>query len=527
MTETTADEKKAEEMSIILQKTKITQEPSNEMAELLHTIQQVAETHETLIAFGPATEESIEKKANWARDVAESVACDCSEVHTQCVGDLITKTMIVRKKPSLNHHLDLRVAVVGNVDAGKSTLVGVLTAPLSFLDDGRGLARSRVLRHKHEAETGRTSSIAEEQHMRLSSRGDCLALEKHAKIPVNHALPAKVISFIDLAGHERYLRTTVYGLTAHEPDYVMVVVGANHGITRMTKEHLGMAIALNVPIFVVITKVDLCPEPVMKETLKQLSKLLKMPGARKQPYAVRNLDDLMFAVRSFGRTAITPILCISSVNGTNVPLLRSFFNLIPPRRTWASHGNEAAEFLVDQFFNVPGVGIVVAGTLLSGSVSVNATMNMGPSNQGKFNAVTVKSIHHMRVSVPALLAGQTGAFVVKSRTKEHVKNFGIRKGMVLLDPSINAVASKGFECDMLVLHSQTTMKLNYQPVLYARNVRQSVRISKMDQEVLRTGVRARVTFDLLHRAEYLRVGTKVLFTEGKTKAIGTIRALIE
>ena len=34
----------------------------------------------------------------------------------------------------------------------------------------------------------------------------------------------------------------------------MVVVGANHGVTRMTKEHVGMAIALNVPLFVVITK---------------------------------------------------------------------------------------------------------------------------------------------------------------------------------------------------------------------------------------------------------------------------------
>ena len=64
---------------------------------------------------------------------------------------------------------------------------------------------------------------------------------------------------------------------------VLVVVGANHGVTRMTKEHVGMAIALNVPLFVVITKVDLCPEPVMKETIKQLLKLLKLPGARKQP----------------------------------------------------------------------------------------------------------------------------------------------------------------------------------------------------------------------------------------------------
>ncbi len=38
--------------------------------------------------------------------------------------------------------VDVRVAVVGNVDSGKSTLVGVLTS--GCLDNGRGLARSRV-----------------------------------------------------------------------------------------------------------------------------------------------------------------------------------------------------------------------------------------------------------------------------------------------------------------------------------------------------------------------------------------------
>lgn len=163
--------------------------------------------------------------------------------------------------------------------------------------------------------------------MRLNTKGASLATERHQKASVDTSETAKVVSFIDLAGHERYLRTTVYGLTAHEPDYVMVVVGANHGITRMTKvskcmrqphawvggwlvnqcsrswhiepraqlcvepraeprrvlyatpvpfqEHVGMAIALNVPLFVVVTKVDLCPEPVMKETMKQLSRLLK------------------------------------------------------------------------------------------------------------------------------------------------------------------------------------------------------------------------------------------------------------
>jgi len=307
---------------------------------------------------------------------------------------------------------------------------------------------------------------------------------------------------------------------------VMVVVGANHGITRMTKEHVGMAIALNVPLFVVVTKVDLCPEPVMKETMRQLSKLLKLPGARKQPYIVRNDDDLMLAVKGFGKSAIAPVFTISSVDGTNVPLLRRFFNLMPSRRSWAAQDKMPAEFLIDQFFNVPGSGLVLAGTLLSGLISLNHSLLMGPNSHGKFNPVTVKSIHHMLTAVTALLPGQSGAFVVRSLSKDHVRQFGVRKGMVLLQPSINPQATKSFLCDVVVLHSQTTMRVNYQPILYARNVRQCVRIAAMDKEVLRTGVRAKVTFEFMFRPEFLVVGSKVLFTEGKTKAIGTISELL-
>jgi len=49
----------------------------------------------------------------------------------------------------------------------------------------------------------------------------------------------------------------------------------------MTKEHLGLALALNVPVFVVITKIDMCPPNVFQETLKILQKILKSPGCRK------------------------------------------------------------------------------------------------------------------------------------------------------------------------------------------------------------------------------------------------------
>jgi len=58
---------------------------------------------------------------------------------------------------SIREENDVRIAVIGNVDSGKSTIVGVMTK--SILDDGRGSARKKVFNFIHEAANGRTSSI--------------------------------------------------------------------------------------------------------------------------------------------------------------------------------------------------------------------------------------------------------------------------------------------------------------------------------------------------------------------------------
>ena len=51
----------------------------------------------------------------------------------------------------------IKISVIGNVDSGKSTIVGVLSK--SIFDDGRGSARLKVFNYPHEVENGRTSSI--------------------------------------------------------------------------------------------------------------------------------------------------------------------------------------------------------------------------------------------------------------------------------------------------------------------------------------------------------------------------------
>jgi GTPase len=69
--------------------------------------------------------------------------------------------MLLRQRPeSVDNVIETRIAVVGNVDAGKSTMLGVLVK--GGLDDGRGKARVNLFRHKHEIESGRTSSVGME-----------------------------------------------------------------------------------------------------------------------------------------------------------------------------------------------------------------------------------------------------------------------------------------------------------------------------------------------------------------------------
>lgn len=89
---------------------------------------------------------------------------------------------------------------------------------------------------------------------------------------------AKLITFMDLAGHRKYLKTTVTGLTGYLPHYAMIVVSGSAGILGMTQEHLSLALALEVPFFVVVTKIDVTSPD---QTLNNLESVLKSTGCNK------------------------------------------------------------------------------------------------------------------------------------------------------------------------------------------------------------------------------------------------------
>lgn len=83
----------------------------------------------------------------------------------------------------------------------------------------------------------------------------------------------------------------MFGLLSSEPNYCLLMVAANNGLIGMSKEHLGIALALNVPVMVVITKIDICPPNILQQTITQLTKILKSPGAKKIPIFIKNKED--------------------------------------------------------------------------------------------------------------------------------------------------------------------------------------------------------------------------------------------
>nr|KAF6368605.1 GTP binding protein 1 [Myotis myotis] len=330
----------------------------------------------------------------------------------------------------------------------------------------------------------------------------------------------KVITFIDLAGHEKYLKTTVFGMTGHLPDFCMLMVGSNAGIVGMTKEHLGLALALNVPVFVVVTKIDMCPANILQETLKLLQRLLKSPGCRKIPVLVQSKDDVIVTASNFSSERMCPIFQISNVTGENLDLLKMFLNLLSPRTSYREE--EPAEFQIDDTYSVPGVGTVVSGTTLRGLIKLNDTLLLGPDPLGNFLSIAVKSIHRKRMPVKEVRGGQTASFALKK-----IKRSSIRKGMVMVSPRLNPQASWEFEAEILVLHHPTTISPRYQAMVHCGSIRQTATILSMDKDCLRTGDKATVHFRFIKTPEYLHIDQRLVFREGRTKAVGTITKLLQ
>ena len=413
---------------------------------------------------------------------------------------------------------NIRVAVVGNVDAGKSTMIGTLTT--SLLDDGRGKSRTSIMKHRHEIESGRTST-ATTHLMGFRSTGEPIAGRDQIRANKRKTEDEvaresyRIITLMDLAGHEKYLKTTIHGVSAGMADYALILVNSRHPPTHMTQHHLNLCCSFGIPVIVCFTKIDSCPEHAYKTCKKDVVKMLRAGDVGKKPFAIRNEEDIATCVGKLH--SLAPLLETSCVTGQGIDLLHKLLFALPKRRRHEKKLNRPFEFLVEDIFNVPGVGAVVSGFVNAGELTVgnNSHVFVGPTDDGTFMKTVAKSAHIARINTAHVTAGQS-ACLAFSLNKDLRKK--LRRGMVVLRES--PTSTKEFDAEICVLKGEgTTIRRSYQAYVHILNVRQSAYARNIeivnnntlglpksstdgeDEEfiVLRPGSRAKVRFEFAKR----------------------------
>lgn len=451
------------------------------------------------------------------KKIAEKIDCSVIKISEYNKNDNYVGEYLIRENDNKNC-IDIKIGVAGNVDSGKSTTIGTLTK--GILDDGRGKARVHVFNYKHEVDSGRTSSIGH-QIMGYDKEGNIINNLSWIDIAKKSV---KIISFFDLAGHEKYLRTTIYGLSSIYPDYCLIMIGANMGINHMTREHIGLCLNLKIPFIILVTKIDIVPTNVLEETMQKINNICKN-RIRKIPYIVKNISDIINIVKNIKSDSIVPIIQISNVTNYNLDLVKTLFNLLPVRNEYYHNVNKPIELLIDNTYSVIGHPSIVSGLLKSGTLKVNDNLLLGPFYDGTYRQVKVRSIH---INYRDMKEVKPGSFICVSL--KNILRKEIKKGMVLLQDDNNLkVSVKRFVAQIHILHSPTTVRKGYEPFLHIEHVRQSVKIieinkieSKEDDSYLRTGDKALVKLEFLIRPEYIKNNMRIIFRENKVKAVGKI-----
>ena len=444
-----------------------------------------------------------------------------------------------------------KIGVLGAVDSGKSTLIGVLKTNQN--DDGRGLVRKYVMKHNHELQSGRTSCIS------------------YNVINIEN----KLFNFVDLAGHESYLKTTIYGLNALDLNYVLIIIGANMGINNITREHFNLARVLQLPIIFVINKIDICPENIINETLKDLRKMVKSKKSGIKPleiveneelinndennkilfYNSENnkilLDNKIELLENYNKIIErkkekmkenieennTPIFLISNKLGYGIDNLRNYLCKIHKIKsnipsTLSSQVNEKKTnmFIIQETYNIKGIGLVFYGYQKKGNTSRNDVIKIGPLGS-KFYNIHIRNVRDVLDNdVDTLYEGQLGCLAIKQLSKEFTfKRDHIKKGVYL---TTNPYCCQQFVARIHILHHPTTIRKNYQSTIHCGSVIQAAKIVEIlnikndvktnEDKLLRTGDLAKVKFEFMFRPEFVEDNALFIFRENNAKGVGKI-----
>lgn len=457
------------------------------------------------------SEFELEESLSVLRQVASECGASIDRVEKfDSNGGLIARVIIsTRSKPSINH---IVVSVAGHVNHGKSTFLACLIT--GERDDGNKWLYLDTL--PHEVERNLSADL---HFIVLGFKGAVPnfmknPLDKSERIRVTNESD-RLVSFVDTVGHEPWLRTTIRGILGQEIDYGILVVAADDGPTHISKEHLGIMLAMDLPVIVVITKIDKVRPEKVEKAEAEIIWLLKRVG--RVPFVVNSEEDVDLVVDKI--SVIVPVLKTSSVTREGYELVYSLLRKLPVR---VKRKDMPFLLYIDRVYDVEGVGKVVSGSVKQGSLTAGAELLVGPTRKGEFVPVKARSIemHYTR------LAQAEPGYIIGVAVKG-VKEELLERGMILCDPSLNPKSVWSFEADVTVLSHPTRIGDGYEPIVHIHTIASTVRLKMLDKPYLKAGESGKVEMRFKYRPFFIKPGDKFVFREGKTKGIGVVTRLLD
>ncbi|HSF21225.1 MAG TPA: selenocysteine-specific translation elongation factor [Burkholderiales bacterium] len=187
-----------------------------------------------------------------------------------------------------------------------------------------------------------------------------------------------VIGFVDVPGHERFIRNMLAGVCGI--DFALLVVAADDGVMPQTVEHLHILDLLGIRRGIaVITKVDRVPPERVDAVRAEVAALLAPT-----------------------RLAGIGILPVSAVTGAGIEELKQ--QLAAAAGAFAARMTEGqhCRIAIDRAFTIAGSGTVVTGTVFNGAVAVGDRLVVSPRG----TPVRVRGIQMRGQAVERAQAGQ-------------------------------------------------------------------------------------------------------------------------
>jgi GTPase len=440
------------------------------------------------------SQEELEISLSVINTIANNLGCK-AKVTKLIQGEegLIGEMYIKKQEDNYISKIEITIGVLGEEGTGKSTLIGVLIN--GKLDNGKGLSRTNVLRHKHEILCGKTSSFSH-QILGFDEKGE---LTNYGDFSLSQIVSksTKIINFYDMAGSPKtFNRTTVSALSNEYLDYLLFVISANKPITDTTENLLRFIYNVDLPVITIINKIDLISDEDLKKVVKKYKEIIKKLNSelnkQKIPLVMKDNDDVALFSSNMDEKEILEIFLVSNLTWEGgLTLFKNFLGVLPDLNKTSDKQKQKELELEKMEFDVHEViykenketHVILVGIVSSGKLRIKSKCFLGPDINGNFKIVEVCDIHCKKVNVPYSFKGQYCSVSIKSignintLTRDNVK-----KGMSLLDIRNTPIASRLFEIEIWTIDDSTkSFKASYQPILNIKHIRQGVKIKNPDE----------------------------------------------